>query len=100
MTLDPIQLYEWVAKVGFPGSMAVFIWALYTRRLHWHTEFTEMKEQMALEYSRMKDYLEDRAKELLGERDEFKEMVITSQRTAAKSMDTLSLAIEKTKKDT
>jgi hypothetical protein len=98
MNLDPLQLYDWVAKVGFPGAMGVFIWALYTRRLHWHTELVEFKAQMSLEYDRMKAYLEGRVVELLSERNEFKDMVIGAQRTAAKSMDMLA-ETKTTKKD-
>lgn len=96
MTFDPVQLYDWAAKIGFPGSMAIVLWALYTRRLHWHGEIVEIIARMEQEYTRMKDYLEGRVDELLDERNEFKEMVISSQRVASKSMDVLS---EKTKKD-
>lgn len=96
MTLDPLQVYDWVAKVGLPGAMAVFIWLLYTRRLHWHQELVDTITRMETEYSRMKTYLENRVTDLLGERNEFKEMVISSQRVASKSMDVLS---EQSKKD-
>lgn len=96
MTVDPVQLYDWAAKVGFPGSMGIVIWALYTRRLHWHGEFVETIARLEQEYTRMKTYLEGRVEELLEERNEFKEMVISSQRMASKTMDVLT---EKTKRD-
>ena len=79
MTLDPIQLYDWVAKIGLPGAMALLIWALFTRKLHWHGDFEEMKK-----------IRDERIDELTTERNEFKEMVIGSQRIAAKSLDIAS----------
>ena len=96
MTLDPVVLYEWVAKVGFPGSMAVLIWALYTRRLHWHEELEEIVKVITDSASSKIEYLEDRVKELVNERNKLFEMVVTGQRAAAKSMDALS---ELTKKE-
>lgn len=96
MTVDPLALYEWIARVGFPGSMAVLIWALYTRRLHWHQELEEIVRIITDTAAEKISYLEDRIKELATERNKLFEMIISSQRAAAKSMDALS---ELTKKE-
>jgi hypothetical protein len=81
--------------------MAAFIWGLYTRRIHFHSELVDMrdaltqacmdaKEHASLEYTRMKEYLESRVKELASENREYRNMLIGAQQTAAKSMDLLS----------
>jgi hypothetical protein len=107
MTIDPFQLYDWLARFGFPGAMALFIWASYTRRVRWNTECLELTaffearigELVAAHNARVREIVEERnarVAELLGERNEFKDLVIGGQRNLAKSLDVIS---ETTKTD-
>lgn len=90
MTIDPLQLYDWLARVGFPGAMALFIWASYTGRVRWGSDCKELKASFETRIAEIVTERNARIVELLGERNEFKDMVIGGQRNLAKSLDVLS----------
>lgn len=90
MTLDPIQLYDWLARVGFPGAMALFIWASYTGRVRWGSDLRELKTYFEARIAEVITERNARVLELLGERNEFKDMVIGGQRNLAKTLDIVS----------
>jgi hypothetical protein len=96
MTLDPIQLYDWLARVGFPGAMALFIWASYTGRVRWGSDLRELRAYFEARIAELILERNARVLELLGERNEFKDLVIGGQRNLAKSLDVIS---ETTKAD-
>lgn len=96
MTIDPLQLYDWLARVGFPGAMALFIWASYTGRVRWGSDWRDMCASFEARIDDMISERNARVLELLGERNEFKDLVIGGQRNLAKSLDVLS---ETTKAD-
>lgn len=79
MTIDPFHLYDWIAKTGFPGMLAFFIFVSYTGRILYKREF---------------DYMEkvhkDRIAELLAENKELKGLLRSSQQTASKTIDIAS----------
>jgi hypothetical protein len=91
---DLFQLYDWAARVGFPGAMALFIWASYTGRVCWGSELrarlAEMKEVYDARVQELTGERNSRVLELLAERNEFKDMVIGGQRNLAKTLDVIS----------
>lgn len=90
VTIDPLQLYDWLARVGFPGAMAVFIWASYTGRVRWGTDLSDIRAYYEARIAEIITERNTRVAELLGERNEFKDMVIGGQRNLAKSLDVIS----------
>jgi hypothetical protein len=79
MTLDPLQIYDWIAKTGFPGVLAFFIFVSYTGRVLYKREFDYMEKS-----------LKDRISELLVENKELKELLRSSQRMTSSSIDVVS----------
>jgi hypothetical protein len=103
MTLDPQQLYEWLKTGGLLTAAAIFIWASYTRRIRWGSEFEEFKKdaqerlKQALEFAdiRYKEIIaerDSRIRELIDERNELKQMVRGQQHATAKTLDVIAEA--------
>lgn len=69
MNIDPVQLYDWLARFGFPGAMALFIYMSYRGVVGWTSVWAAEREAIkAACEARVKDTVSSydcRLKEML-----------------------------------